>query len=74
MNTETVDFGNIKTGMEDKILLEKVKNIFRKISSAAIRSERNPFDVKLIAVTKTVPFDRINIIHWGLPLTLDKYQ
>lgn len=61
MNTEIVDFGNIKTGMEDKILLEKVKNIFRKISSAAIRSERSPFDVKLIAVTKTVPFDRIKV-------------
>jgi pyridoxal phosphate enzyme (YggS family) len=61
MNTEIVDFGNIKTGMEDKIFLKKVKNIFRKISSAAIRSERNPFDVKLIAVTKTVPFDRIKV-------------
>jgi pyridoxal phosphate enzyme (YggS family) len=61
MNTEIVDFGNIKTGMEDKILLEKVKNIFRKISSAAIRSDRSPFDVKLIAVTKTIPFDRIKV-------------
>ncbi|MEW6416605.1 MAG: YggS family pyridoxal phosphate-dependent enzyme [Nitrospirota bacterium] len=61
MNTEIVDFGNIKTGMEDKILLEKVKNIFRKIASAAIRSDRSPFDVKLIAVTKTIPFDRIKV-------------
>lgn len=36
------------------ILLENIKNIYRKISSAAIRSGRNPFDVKLIAATKTV--------------------
>jgi len=67
MNTEIVDFGNIKTGMEDKILLEKVKNVFRKISSAAIRSDRSPFDVRLIAVTKTIPFDRIKVaIDFGL--------
>ena len=36
------------------ILLENIKNVYRKISSAAIRSGRNPFDVTLIAVTKTV--------------------
>ena len=40
-------------------LLENIKNIYRKISSAAIRSGRNPFDVKLIAVTKTVDTGRI---------------
>ena len=40
-------------------LLEKIKNIYRKISSAALRSGRNPFDVKLIAVTKTVDPQRI---------------
>ena len=40
-------------------LLENIKNIYRKISSAAIRSGRNPFDVKLIAVTKTVDIKRI---------------
>jgi len=40
-------------------LLEKIKNIYRKISSAAIRSGRNPFDVRLIAVTKTVDTGRI---------------
>ena len=50
--------------MEDKgtinsELLEKIKNVYRKVSSAAIRSGRNPFDVKLIAVTKTVAIDRI---------------
>ena len=54
-----IDFGNIKTGLEDTMLLERIKNVFRKVSSAAIRSGRNPFDVKLVAVTKTVPPDRI---------------
>jgi hypothetical protein len=39
--------------------LENIKNIYRKISSAAIRSGRSPFDVKLIAVTKTVPIERV---------------
>jgi hypothetical protein len=41
------------------VLLDNLKNVFRKISSAAIRSGRNPFDVKLIAVTKTVAPERI---------------
>jgi pyridoxal phosphate enzyme (YggS family) len=50
--------------MEDKEtinseLLEKIKNVYRKMSSAAIRSGRNPFDVKLVAVTKTVGIDSI---------------
>ena len=36
------------------MLLENIKDIYRKISSAAIRSGRNPFDVKLVAATKTV--------------------
>jgi hypothetical protein len=41
------------------MLLENIKNVYRKISSAAIRSGRNPFDVKLIAVTKTVDVPKI---------------
>jgi hypothetical protein len=41
--------------MTESTLLENIKNIFRKISSAAIRSGRNPFAVELVAVTKTVP-------------------
>src|SRR4030042_3936589 len=45
--------------MTDIALLENIKNIHRKISSASIRSGRNPFDVKLIAVTKTVAMDKI---------------
>lgn len=45
--------------MADNVLLENIKNVFRKISSAAIRSGRNPFDVRLITVTKTVDIERI---------------
>jgi len=41
------------------MLLENIKNVYRKISSAAIRSGRNPFDVRLIAVTKTVDSPKI---------------
>lgn len=41
------------------LLLENIKNLYRKISSAAIRSGRNPFDVKLIAATKTVTASKI---------------
>jgi PLP dependent protein len=59
MDPETAEFGNIKTGMEDRIFLERIKDVYRRISSAVIRSGRNPFDVKLIAVTKTVPVERI---------------
>jgi PLP dependent protein len=41
------------------MLLENIKNVYRNISSAAIRSGRNPFDVKLVAVTKTVALLKI---------------
>jgi len=51
--------GDITFGTINSILLENIKNVFRKISSAAIRSGRNPFDVRLVAVTKTVDFERI---------------
>jgi PLP dependent protein len=40
--------------MTDNVLLDNIKDVYRKISSAAIRSGRNPFDVTLVAVTKTV--------------------
>ena len=45
--------------MTNNVLLENIKNVYRKISSAAIRSGRNPFDVTLVAVTKTVDAGRI---------------
>jgi pyridoxal phosphate enzyme (YggS family) len=49
----------IKSEVIDTALLENIKNIYRKISYAAIRSGRNPFDIKLVAVTKTVGIDKI---------------
>jgi PLP dependent protein len=45
--------------MTDNVLLDNIKDVYRKISSAAIRSGRNPFDVILVAVTKTVDAGRI---------------
>ncbi|MEW6570617.1 MAG: YggS family pyridoxal phosphate-dependent enzyme [Nitrospirota bacterium] len=48
-----------RTTATDNTLLENIKNAYRRISSAAIRSGRSPFDVKLIAVTKTVGTERI---------------
>ena len=45
--------------MVANVLLDNIKNVFRRISSAAIRSGRSPFDVRLIAVTKTVAPERI---------------
>lgn len=51
----------------DNNLLERIKTIYRKIASCAIRSGRNPEDVKLVAVTKTVTADRIKeAIEFGL--------
>src|SRR3972149_6757618 len=53
--------------MKDNGLCENIKNIYRKISPAAMRMERNPEDVRLIAVTKTVDTEKIKeAIDWGL--------
>ncbi len=41
------------------MLLENTSKIFKKISHAAMRAGRNPEDIKLIAVTKTVSVDTI---------------
>jgi len=57
----------IKIGTINSVILDNIKNIYRKISSAAIRSGRNPFDVKLIAVTKTVDIEMIKeAVSFGL--------
>jgi pyridoxal phosphate enzyme (YggS family) len=66
---DTIFYGTVLpvfTGMDENrnqieysVLLERIKNVYRKISSAAIRSGRNPFDVTLVAVTKNVPYERI---------------
>jgi pyridoxal phosphate enzyme (YggS family) len=54
---EIIEFGNKR--VTDPFLLENIKNVFKKISSAAIRSGRSPFDVQLVAVTKTVGLEKI---------------
>lgn len=57
----------IKPEIMNMALLENIKNIYRKISSAAIRSGRDPLAVRLIAVTKTVDIERIKeVIDLGL--------
>jgi pyridoxal phosphate enzyme (YggS family) len=57
----------MKSDMKEKGLCENIKNIYRRISHAAMRVERDPCDVKLIAVTKTVNTERIKeAIDWGL--------
>lgn len=56
-----------KAEMINKVLLENIKNIYRKISHAAMRAGRDPYDVKLIAVTKTVGIEQIKeVIDLGL--------
>lgn len=50
---------DITFGTKTSLLLENIKNVYRRMSSAAIRSGRNPFDVKLVAVTKTIGLEKI---------------
>jgi pyridoxal phosphate enzyme (YggS family) len=58
---------DIKSEMANTTLVEKIKTIYRRMSHAAMKVERNPEDVKLIAVTKTVDTERIKeAIDWGL--------
>jgi hypothetical protein len=58
---------NTKNEMKENGLCENIKNIYRKITHAAMRMERNPEDIKLIAVTKTVDTEKIKeAIDWGL--------
>ncbi|MBI4689970.1 MAG: YggS family pyridoxal phosphate-dependent enzyme [Nitrospirae bacterium] len=45
--------------MADLPLLENIGNVYKRMSHAAMRAGRNPEDIKLIAVTKTVDIVRI---------------
>jgi pyridoxal phosphate enzyme (YggS family) len=57
----------MKTEMMDTKLIENVKNIYRRMSHAAMRVERNPEEVRLVAVTKNVDVERIKeSVDWGL--------
>jgi len=49
----------IKSIVPDTTLLDNIKNTYRKIAYASLRAERDPYDVKLVTVTKTVSTERI---------------
>ncbi|MDI6890503.1 MAG: YggS family pyridoxal phosphate-dependent enzyme [Thermodesulfovibrionales bacterium] len=58
---------DMKSKMTDSALFENIKTIYRQISHAAMGAGREPGDVKLIAITKTVDARRIKeAIDWGL--------
>lgn len=57
----------MKTEIMDTKLIENIKNAYRRMSHAAMRVERNPEDVRLVAVTKNVDIERIKeSVDWGL--------
>ena len=41
------------------MLSQNLANIYQRIADAAVRADRLPADVKLVAVSKLVPADRI---------------
>ncbi len=45
--------------MNSNSLIENISNVYKRMSHAAMRAGRNPEDVMLIAVTKTVDINRI---------------
>lgn len=45
--------------MADLSFLENISNIYKRMSHAAMRAGRNPEDIKLIAVTKTVSIEGV---------------
>ncbi len=45
--------------MANKQLLENISSVYKRISHAAMRAGRNPEDIKLITVTKTVSIELI---------------
>lgn len=51
----------------DTAIVENISTIYKRISHSAMRAGRNPEDVKLIAITKTVDIKKIQeAIDWGL--------
>ncbi len=45
--------------MTDIMLIDNISTVYKKMSHAAMRAGRNPEDIKLIAVTKTLGLERI---------------
>jgi len=59
--------GLIQSEMIDTELLNNIKNIYRKILHTAMKVDRNPEEIKLVAVTKTIDFKKIKeAIEFGL--------
>ncbi len=57
----------MKTKLMNSGLIENIKDIYRRMSYAAMRVERDPEDVRLVAVTKNVNINKIKeAIDWGL--------
>ena len=50
---------NFDLELTDRVLLDNIKNVYRKIAHASLRVERDPYDVKLVTVTKTVSPEKI---------------
>jgi pyridoxal phosphate enzyme (YggS family) len=58
---------NFDIEIKDRVLLDNIKNVYRKIAYASLRVERDPYDVKLVTVTKTVSPEKIKeAINLGL--------
>lgn len=60
--------------MTSETLSKNITAVYRRISHAAMRIGRDPEDVRLIAVTKTVGIERIKeAIDWGLRIFGESY-
>jgi len=56
-----------KEAWSDTAIVKNISTLYKRISYAAMSSGRNPEDVKLVAVTKTVDIKKIQeAIDWGL--------
>jgi len=59
MSTPLEDLDGDGVTMTDTAFLENISSIYKRMSHAAMRAGRNPEDIKLIAVTKTVSIERV---------------
>ncbi len=58
-----------KEAWSDTAIVKNISTLYKRISYAAMSSGRNPEDVKLVAVTKTVDIKKIQeAIDWGLKI------
>ena len=59
MSTPLEGLNGDGVAMSDTAFLENISSIYKRMSHAAMRAGRNPEDIKLIAVTKTVSIERV---------------